>query len=71
MPPTRDKSLMRSLGEALGILARAVKHDPAPERHEVRREVEESRRETAHGKAVLRRTVIEEIEFRPDERPRD
>lgn len=71
---------MRSLGEAVGHVVRAVRSDPgasdakatarAPDvsREEVRRSVEEAAGETAGGERVtLRRTTIEEIEI--DRRP--
>jgi hypothetical protein len=58
---------MRSLGEFVGIIARAARTDPSKDRRELRRDVEVERRDTTAGKATLRRTVIEEIEI---ERPR-
>jgi hypothetical protein len=58
------KPLMRSLGEFVGHIIRAVRTDPtkpAPVgRKEVRRTVEEEQR----GDVVLRRTTIEEVELR-------
>lgn len=69
--PKHDKSLMRSLGEFFGHIAKGIKtpvNAPAQqERREVKREVAEETRETANGKMTLRRTTIEEIEFHPDE----
>ena len=67
---------MRSLGEFVGHIVRAVKTDPgAParpgagkDRVEVRREVAEERRDTELGPVTLRRTTIEEIEI---ERPKE
>lgn len=54
---------MRSLGEFVGIIARAARSDPAKSRRELRRDTEEEQRDTTAGKATLRRTVIEEIEI--------
>lgn len=63
--PPPDKPLMRSLGEFVGHLWKAVRTDPGPERERqvLRSEVEEDRRETDKGPIVVRRTTIEEIEF--------
>ena len=65
MTAKKDKSLMRSLGEFVGHIVKGVKTDPAkPEgKKEVRREVEEEDR----GDVILRRTTIEEIEFKSPE----
>lgn len=56
-----QKSLMRSLGEFVGHIKRGVRTDPARS-NEVRREeqVEDL------GNMVLRRTVIDEVEIRPE-----
>lgn len=65
MAAKNDKSLMRNLGEFFGHIVKGVKTDPAkPETmREVRREVEE----VDQGDMILRRTTIEEIEFKaPD-----
>lgn len=51
------KSLMRSLGEFVGHLARAVRSDP--ERHQMRRTTKTVERDGV----ILRRTTIEEIEY--------
>jgi hypothetical protein len=64
-PP--KKSLMRNLGEFFGHIVRGVKSEPGGEsgegeRHEVSRKVEEERR----GDVVLRRTTIEEIEYKDE-----
>jgi len=53
------KSLMRSLGEFFGHIVRGVKHNP--DKKTVRTTVEEEQRDGV----TLRRTTIEEIEFRP------
>jgi hypothetical protein len=52
---------MRSLGEFVGHIVRAVKSDPARGSAVLNRSVEEERR----GNVTLRRTTIEEIEVRP------
>jgi hypothetical protein len=53
------KSLMRSLGEFIGHVARAVRSDPSRTRQEVRRTTKTVERDGV----VLRRTTIEEIEY--------
>lgn len=60
MPTKRNKSMMRNLGEFVGHLVKAVKSDPKRKRQVVRKETEQEDR----GSMVLRRTTIEEIEFR-------
>jgi hypothetical protein len=70
MTDRHDKSLMRSLGEFVGHIVRGVKapvEPTPPERRQVNRTVEEETRDTPNGKVTLRRTTIEEVEFRPDE----
>lgn len=58
---------MRSLGRFTGHLWQAVRADPARDRSEVRREVEETESELPDGRRVtLRRTTIEEVEVHPD-----
>ena len=62
------KSLARSVGEFVGHIVEGVKADPSKDRTaEVRRTVEE----TTQDGVVLRRTTIEEVEFRDaaDARP--
>jgi hypothetical protein len=68
MAERHDKSLMRSLGEFFGHIVRGVRTpvENTPGRREVRREVEEETRDTPSGKVTLRRTTIEEVEYRPD-----
>ena len=65
MTAKKNKSLMRNLGEFVGHIVKGVKTDPAnPEKtQEIRREVEEEDR----GDVILRRTTIEEIEFKSQE----
>jgi len=55
-------SLMRNLGAFFGHIARGIKEDPAKPRSktEVRRTVEEEDR----GDMILRRTTIDEVEFK-------
>lgn len=61
MPAPADKTLMRSLGEFFGHVMKGIRTDPrATDRTVVRSEVEEEDR----GDVVLRRTTIEEIEFK-------
>lgn len=65
------KGIMRSLGEFVGHVARAVTSDPTgPRRTVVREETVERPATTADGRSViLRRTVIEEVEVRPEPDP--
>jgi hypothetical protein len=65
-------SVMRGLGLALGDLWSVVKTGKTkpPKKHVVRQRVEEEEKDTPQGKVTLRRTVIEEIEIRPDQPPR-
>ena len=61
------KPIMRSLGEFVGHITKAVKTDPAdPGGHEVRREIEERAGEVDGRKVTLRRTIIEEVRFEDD-----
>ena len=62
------KSIARSVGEFVGHIVEGVKANPSKDRTaEVRRTVEE----TTQDGVVLRRTTIEEVEFRDaaDARP--
>jgi hypothetical protein len=62
------KSIARSVGEFVGHIVEGVKADPSEDRTaEVRRTIEE----TTQDGVVLRRTTIEEVEFRDasDARP--
>ncbi|MCB9838548.1 MAG: hypothetical protein H6813_04350 [Phycisphaeraceae bacterium] len=65
MSDPQDKvGLARSVGRFWGHVLRGVKADVRKERQEVRRETEVRENvETPMGKATLRRTVVEEIEF--------
>lgn len=64
MSDEAPKSILRSLGEFFGHIAHAVRTDPT--KRELRRTVEEERRDDG---VILRRTVIEEIELRGDATP--
>lgn len=66
----RNKSLMRSLGEFVGHITRAVRSDPSREKHTVRSESVEQQQETSEGVVTLRRTTIEEVEIRRDDTAR-
>lgn len=61
---------MRCLGEFVGHVLRGVRTDPArAERIEVGRETAEDEGVGPDGRRVIvRRTVVEEVEFRPMER---
>ena len=65
MTDAKNKSLMRSLGEFVGHIVKGVKTDPDKTtlKKEIRREVEEEDR----GDMILRRTTIEEVEFKSKE----
>lgn len=57
------KSIMRSLGEFIGHIAKGVRTDVKKDRKVVRREVEEETRDTESGRVTIRRTTIEEVEI--------
>lgn len=54
------KTIMRSLGEFCGHIVKAVKADPTRDKRTLRKTVEQEDR----GNVTLRRTTVEEIEFR-------
>lgn len=60
MPDKRNKPLMRNLGEFVGHIVKAAQSDPKRQRQVVREKEEKDDR----GSMILRRTTIEEIEFR-------
>jgi hypothetical protein len=60
---SKNKSLMRNLGEFVGHIVRGVRRDPARRTHVVRKDVQEQQRDDG---ITLRRTTIEEIEFKND-----
>ena len=63
MPDAKNnKPLMRSLGEFVGYIYKAVKTDPTTKRVVLNRTKQEEKR----GPITLRRTTIEEIEIKPD-----
>lgn len=65
----KDISISRAVGQFFGHLwgasTKPVKKDE-PQRHEVRRETEEGEGEIDGKKVVLRRTTVEEVEFKED-----
>ncbi len=66
MPESKSKPLMRSLGEFVGHLVKAVKHDPKAKRIELSKTEQHEDR----GNITLRRTTIEEIEIQPEKAKR-
>lgn len=66
----KDISISRAVGQFFGHLWGATTKPVAkdqPQRHEVKRETQESEGEINGQKVVLRRTTIEEVEFRKEE----
>ena len=68
MTDEKSKPLLRNRGEFVGHVWKGIRTDPAPKegdakRHEVKRTVEEEKQ----GRMTLRRTTIEEIEYRDEE----
>ncbi|MCA9275089.1 MAG: hypothetical protein KDA29_03605 [Phycisphaerales bacterium] len=66
----KDISISRAVGQFFGHLWGATTKPVAkdqPQRHEVKRETQESEGEINGQKVVLRRTTIEEVEFKKDE----
>jgi hypothetical protein len=59
MSESKNKPLMRSLGEFFGHIVKAVKTDPAKKQTVISKNVEQEN----HGNITLRRTTIEEIEI--------
>lgn len=65
----KKESISRSLGKFTGEIWRALKAPAGgAEKHEVKRTVETEERDTPEGKVTLRRTTIEEIEFKAEPR---
>ena len=61
MTGTKDKPLMRSLGEFFGHIIKGIRTDPArPQTTVLKKEIKEE----DHGDVILRRTTIEEIEVK-------
>ena len=65
MSAEHKQPLMRCLGEFVGPIIRAIKSDSKT--HELNRTVEEN----TDGHVTLRRTTIDEIEIRTEDRTRD
>jgi len=63
--PDHKKSLSRSLGEFFGHIWKGVQEpvDAPAEKQILRQETTEQVRETASGKVIVRRTVVEELEI--------
>jgi hypothetical protein len=61
MNEPKSKPLMRSLGEFVGHIYRAVKADPGKRRTVLNRTSQEIDR----GNITLRRTTVDEIEIKP------
>ncbi len=60
MSRSKDKSLLRNLGEFFGHVYKAIRTDPAKKRVILKKTEEEEKR----GDITLRRTTIEEIEIK-------
>ncbi len=62
MSSNEKKSIMRCVGEFFGHVGRAIRTKPTQDSEcsEIRRTVEE----TEEGEVTLRRTTIEEVEFK-------
>ncbi|GMV25425.1 MAG: hypothetical protein AMXMBFR58_14560 [Phycisphaerae bacterium] len=67
MADPSNKSIARSLGEFFGHIIHGVKTDPS--KRVVRKETESAEQPVPGGKVVLRRTTIEEVEFKPGAAP--
>ncbi len=63
MSVEKKTSLMRNLGAFFGHIVKAVKTDAREKKTVVRKTVEEE----THGDITLRRTTIEEIEFKEND----
>jgi hypothetical protein len=66
MSDSKNKPLMRSLGEFFGHIVKAVRTDPSKKKTVTSKSVEQE----DHGNITLRRTTIEEIEIH-DTKPPD
>ena len=60
MSRSKDKSLLRNLGEFFGHVYKAIRTDPAKKRVILKKTEEEEKR----GDITLRRTTIEEMEIK-------
>jgi hypothetical protein len=59
MTPAKNKPLMRSLGEFVGHIVKAVKTDPRQKRVVLKK----TQQQVDRGNVTLRRTTVEEIEI--------
>jgi hypothetical protein len=59
-----DKSLARSLGEFVGHIVHGIKAAPKQDRKVLRKDVQEAKQ----GDVTLRRTTIDEVEFKDGDR---
>ena len=60
-PKPQQTSLMRSLGQFVGHIAKGISGPGQSRTHQVSRSVETEQRETPAGTVTLRRTVVEEV----------
>ncbi len=67
MSVDKKTSLIRNLGAFFGHIVKAVKTDPSTSKTVVRKTVEEQE----HDGITLRRTTIEEIEFKDTDKSED
>lgn len=67
----KDPTVMRALGLLAGDLWSGITGRPrtTSKKQVLRHDVEEETRDTPQGKAVIRRTTIEEIEIQPPAPP--
>ncbi|MBL8877373.1 MAG: hypothetical protein JNM86_16400 [Phycisphaerae bacterium] len=65
MDPQDKKSLSRSLGEFFGHIWKGVQEPVGqdPQKQILRQETTEQVRDTEHGKVIVRRTIVEELEI--------
>ncbi|MHC4082049.1 MAG: hypothetical protein ACYSU2_12080 [Planctomycetota bacterium] len=66
MSDSKNKPLMRSLGEFFGHIVKAVKTDPEKKRTVLEKKTQQEDR----GNLTLRRTTIDEIEIHEPKDPR-
>jgi hypothetical protein len=64
--PDENDSVMRNLGRFVGAIWHGIKTDPS--RREVRRTVEEREDERDGQRVIVRRTTIDEVEFKKPNR---
>lgn len=65
MDPQDKKSLSRSLGEFFGHIWKGVQEPVGQDSQKqiLRQETTEQVRDTEHGKVIVRRTIVEELEI--------